>query len=478
MASNLKSIKKLALSGVLLLSVSFFAQDKKPIHDVDNHHISMKPKDSVCLKDYFLKAHWEAHSRTFFMSTVNDGALKDDYALASGAGIGVLTHPIYGFQVGVSGFFIYNLWSSHIEIPDSITKVANRYETGLFDMENPGNKNDLDRLEELYIKYNLSKSYITVGKINLNTPFLNPQDGRMRPTISEGVWLSISESEKFGINGGWIWEISPRSTVHWFKLSHSMGLNPMGVNPDGTKSDYHENILSSGMAIANVYFKPSKNIKINLWNSLLDNVMNTAMIELNTNQKLNDQTQLYQGAMFVHQNAINHGGNEDQSKTYISEGAQSNVISAQIGIKNKKWNHSLNYTHITGDGRYLMPREWGKEPFYTFLPRERNEGAGNLHAMVVKSSVQLFKNKFKTGLGYGYYIMPDVKDYRLNKYGMPSYHQMNYEASYSFNNFFKGMELKFMAIYKLNAGNTYDNLKYVYNKVNLVNFNLIFDFKI
>jgi hypothetical protein len=52
-----------------------------------------------------------------------------------------------------------------------------------------------------------------VGKINLNTPFLNPQDGRMRPTIEEGVWLSIKESKKIGFNGGWIWKISPRSTV-------------------------------------------------------------------------------------------------------------------------------------------------------------------------------------------------------------------------------------------------------------------------
>lgn len=31
---------------------------------------------------------------------------------------------------------------------------------------------------------------------------------------------------------------------------------------------------------------------------------------------------------------------------------------------------------------------------------------------------------------------------------------------------------------KKNEGNTYDNLKYVYNKVNLVNFNFILDFKI
>ncbi len=280
-----------------LLTTNLFSQEHTQQNGVDNHHISLKPKDSLCLKDCFLQAHWEAHTRTFAMGTINEGALKDDYALASGAGIGVLTRPIYGFQVGVSGFFIYNVYSSQIHLPDSLTLSPNRYEVGLFDVENPKNRDDLDRLEELYLKYSFSKSAITVGKINVNTPFLNPQDGRMRPTIEEGVWLNINESKKFGINGGWFWKISPRSTVHWFTIGNSMGINPSGVNIDGSKSDYHDHINSSGLAIANVYFKPNEKLKINLWNGLLDNVMNTAMIEINTTQSLNDKTKLYQGVM-------------------------------------------------------------------------------------------------------------------------------------------------------------------------------------
>ena len=469
------------LIGLLyLITSNMVAQNHSQQNGVDNHHISLKPKqtDSLCLKDCLLKAHWEAHSRTFFMQTINEGALKDDYALASGAGIGVLTKPIYGFQVGISGFFIYNLYSSKIELPDSLTLSPNRYEIGLFDIENPNNKNDLDRLEELYLKYNFSKSAITIGKININTPFFNPQDGRMRPTIEEGVWLNINESKKFGINGGWFWKISPRSTVQWFSIANSMGINPSGVNIDGSKSNYYSNINTSGMAIANVYFKPNDNFKINIWDGMLDNVMNTAMIEINTNQPLNDKTKLYESIMYIHQDAINDGGNSDLKKTYINKGAQSNVISAQVGIKNKKINTSINYTHISGDGRYLMPREWGKEPFYTFMPRERNEGFGNVHAFMIKTSVNAFHDKFKTGLGYGYFNLPDVKDYRLNKYGMPSYHHLNYEASYTFDKFLKGLEMKILVAYKLKAGETYNNLKYIYNKVNMVNLNFILDFKI
>lgn len=467
------------LMGLLYLFTShLFSQESPQHHGVDNHHISLKAKDSVCLKDCIMQAHWEAHTRTFAMGTINEGNLKDDYAIASGAGIGVLTKPIYGFQVGVSGFFIYNLSSSELHKPDSLTGQGNRYEVGLFDIDNHTNKNDLDRLEELYMKYSLSKSSLMVGKFNINTPFLNPQDGRMRPTIEEGVWLSIKESKKIGFNGGWIWSVSPRSTVKWFSIANSMGVYPMGVNTDGTKANYNEHIVgSSGMAIGNVYINPTNNIKINIWNSFLENVMNTAMIEVNVEQP-KEKLKFYESILYVHQDAINNGGNINQQKTYRNKGEQSNIISAQLGIKNKKINTSLNYTHITGDGRYLMPREWGKESFYTFLPRERNEGLGNVHAFMIKSSLNAFDGKFKTGLGYGYYQLPDVKVYRLNKYGLPSYHQINFDASYSFRKFLKGLDLKVLVAYKIKEGETYNNLKYVYNKVNMINFNFILDFKI
>lgn len=454
------------------------AQEKaEELEQPQDHHLVLKEKDSVCLETCFLKAHWEAHMRTFFMSTVNEGALKDDYALAAGAGIGLLTQPLYGFQFGMSGFFIYNLSSSDLTKPDPSTKAGNRYEVGLFDIENPSNKNDLDRLEELYVKYNVSKSAITLGKININTPFVNPQDGRMRPTLEEGVWLNIHESKRIGFNGGWLWDISPRSTIRWFKVSESIGINPMGFNTDGSKSNYAGNITSKGLAIGNVYYQPNARVKINLWNAYLHNVMNTGLAEIRFSQQKN-KTGFYQAVLFLHQDALNQGGNTDQSKTYIDQGAQSNAISAQVGVKKRKNNSSLNYTHITGDGRYLMPREWGRDPFYTFLPRERNEGFGKVHAFVAKSTQHFHDDQLQIGLAYGYFILPDVKDYRLNKYGMPSYHQLNIDASYQFKHFLKGMTIRMLLAQKLNAGETYDDLRYVYNKVNMLNFNFIVDFKI
>lgn len=461
---------------ILILIFLFFTSFLIYSQDNTETLITIKKKDSLSQNENKLKLDWEARSRSFFMSTLYDNNLKDDYAFATGIGLGAITRPLFGFQIGLSGFFTYNVFSSDLNKLDSITLLPNRYELGLFDITQPEKRKDLARLEELFLKYNLSKSSITVGKMLLNTPFFNPQDGRMRPTFEEGAWLTIHESKKFGFNGGWIWSVSPRSTVKWYRLQESMGLYSSGVNDQGKKSNYFGNVFSQGMAIANFYFKPNEKFKINVWDGYLDNVMNTGIVEVNTKQAINGKTSLYQGLMFIHQDALNNGGNVDQTKTYFKKGGISNVISGQIGIKNKLNNTSFNYTHITGDGQYLMPREWGRETFYTFLPRERNEGMGNVQAFVFKSAFTI--NQFKTSVGYGYYQLPDVKNYRLNKYGMPSYHQINYDAAYAFGKGLKGLELRLIVVYKLLQGNIYNNLKYEYNKVNLVNFNFVIDYKI
>ncbi len=454
----------------LLISVFSFGQD------TIKSNVKETIKDTTTLRDLFIKSKIDVNARTVFMSTINDGALKDDYALASGIGIGITTKSFHGLQAGVSSFVTYNLWSSDLTQLDLSTLTANRYETGLFDVQNLSAKNNFIRIENLFLKYTLSKTSLTVGKMKLNTPFLNPQDGRMNTTIEEGAWLTMNEFKKVQINGGWLWNISPRSTNQWFSAANSIGIYPSGVTEKGVKSNYYGNISSSGVALGNIIINPTKYIKINLWDMLIDNVMNTSMIEINT--EFGKNLKYYQGVMFIHQDAINNGGNIDQTKTYITKGSQSNSISGQIGIKNKKFNTSINYTHITADGRYLVPREWGKDPFYTFMPRERNEGFGNLHAIATKTTFNFLKGNLKTGLAYGYFLLPDVKDYKLNKYGMPSYHQVNFDISYSFTKFLKGLDVKFITAYKLQQGETYDNLKYIYNKVNMANMSLIIDFKL
>ena len=79
------------------------------------------------------------------------------------------------------GFYIFNIGSSNLTHPDPLTGQANRYEIGLYDVEDPSNKKDIDRLEEFYLKYSHGKGSIILGRQLLNTPFINLQDGQNAP---------------------------------------------------------------------------------------------------------------------------------------------------------------------------------------------------------------------------------------------------------------------------------------------------------
>jgi hypothetical protein len=440
------------------------------------HASSQAEKDTSSLRYKLLtKGVFHAHARSFFMATDNQDALTDYYALAFGAGISYESYKIHGFQFGLTGFFIFNLESSDLGTIDPSAKSGNRYEIGLFDLRNPNNKSDLDRLEDLYLRYNWRKSKIEAGRFELNTPFINRQDGRMRGTIEEGVWAEFNEVKDFKIEGAWIHRISPRSTIEWYKVEDSYGVYPGGLNEFGNKSDYAGNIRSAGVGLLGLTYLKKK-VKIQLWDQFAENVFNTAMVRADLNLPVGSITTLQLGAMYVRQDALNYGGNEDQTKTYISKGSYSTVISTSAGLKHGNLEASLNYTHIPEGDRFLMPREWGREPFYTFMPRERNEGYADVNAAVAKLSYSFFNGRLKPSLGYGHFYLPDVKDVADNKYGLPSYNQLNADIRYSFAGYLKGLSMQMLMVYKGALGETYNESKYVFNKVNMVNWNVVVDY--
>ena len=466
--------------GFIVLAVIFLssthlvamAQSEQSAH-ADGKHQEI---DSSSILYAFRKGQFHGHFRYFLMATDNASGLDDYYAHALGGGIKYETAPYKGFQLGVGGFFIYNVGSSKLAEPDAKTGAQNRYELGLFDLTRPENKNDIDRLEELYLKYNFSHSHIKIGKQLPDMPFINKQDGRMRPTEIDGVMAGIGEIKNTIITAGWIWKISPRSTVEWYSIGESIGVYPQGVAPDGKPSDYRDQLESKGIAILAVERKLGEKINIQLWNQYVENIFNTTMLQAEWKGRLADQLTLKTGVQLTRQDALKDGGNEDPDKTYFQKGSKSLAYSVMGELKHKKWDASLNYTRITKDGRYLMPREWGKDAFYTFLPRERNEGAGDLDAILLKLGYNIPKANLRTTLGYGHYYLPDVKDVALNKYGIPSYSQLNAGLRYDFQKTLQGLDLQLLYVYKGRLGAYYDNEKYLINKVNMSNFNLILNY--
>lgn len=431
--------------------------------------------DTLNLLQAFKKGTIHGHARYYFMATQNREELSDYYANAVGGGLKYESAPFRGFQVGVSGFFIYNVGSSDLSKPDPQSGGHNRYEIGLFDLEDPHNKHDIDRLEELYLKYSGKRGRVAFGKQLINTPFINPQDSRMRPTETEGIYGRLQVSEKLSLEGGWIYKVSPRSTVRWYSVAGSIGVNGQGVNPDGSAADYAGNVHTSGVALAGLTLKPAAGVQLKAFEQVTENVFHTSFVQADFEKKRGTQT--WMGAVqYLHQGALHNGGNADPSKRYFDPAAKVHILGARAGWNHKGWETTLNYTRIFKGGRFTSPREWGTEPLFTYLSRERNEGVGDVHAFMINVKHKAFRERLKWEAAYGHYYLPPVDNAALNKYGLPSYRHLKVRGDYSLGGALQGLELALLFVYKDGLGAGQPDSRYRINKVDMASYNMILNY--
>lgn len=462
---------------VLLFSKLSFAQHQE-ISEKPSiwKNIQTKAKDSTTFLHALKSGKVNVHLRYVFMATDNQKGLTDYFANALGGGLRYETAPFHGFQLAASGFFAFNIGSSNFTKPDSITGQFNRYEIGLFDIEEPSEKKDIGRLEEIYLKYNIKKSEIIFGRQHINTPFINLQDGRMSPTAVEGLWTEINELKNTKIEAGLLYQISPRSTNNWNFPGQTIGIYPMGLAIDGTKSDYANNLNSKIVAMIGVQWQPIKYIKLHGWEMFTHNIFNSFLLQADVQYPFKKGSVLFASGQMIRQDAVKDGGNADAAKTYFEKNGKAMTFGTRLGWKNKDIEISINYNRITKHGRYLMPREWGREPFFTFLPRERNEGLGDAHAVMGKINYNVSKINLKFSLAAGYYKLPDVKNYLFNKYGLPSYTQINADIRYTFPKKWNGLDAQLLIVGKINNGETYNNAKFVFNKSNMMLYNFVLNY--
>lgn len=425
----------------------------------------------------FKKGTVQGHFRYFLSLTDNALGLTDYHANAAGGGLRFETNSFHNLTFAVSGFYVFDVGSSNLALKDPLSNQPNRYEIGLFDVSKPESIDEISRLEEFYIKYERKDTKIKFGRQLLNTPFINLQDGRMRPSAVSGMWVDQKLSSKHNLQAGWLYSMAPRGTSKWYSVAESIGFFPSGVNPDGSKSDYINNLSTNGIGMAAITSKWSKYVTSKLWDVYIDNILNTTMLQVDIRTKGPGNGNFIGGLQSIYQQSIGDGGNSNPAQTYVSKGSKSLTFGAKAGWKNKSWDVSSNFNRITSSGRYLMPREWGRDPFFTFMPRERNEGFGDMYAYVLRSQYTSTKYYSTLAVAYGYFDLPDPTNYELNKYGMPSYTQLNIDLRHQFKGFLKGFEGQVLWVSKWNQGNTHDNPKYIINKVDMNLLNVVLNFR-
>ncbi|EJF11469.1 hypothetical protein [Pontibacter sp. BAB1700] len=419
-------LKKIALFTALSLSTNWgiaIAQVHTREH-AEQHAVS----DTVQIrsaKDLFTKGEIEGHVRNYFMATFNHGSLSDNYANAIGAEIGYKTASLHGFRFGFAGLFTYNLFSSNLGERDFISEKHPKLEMELFDIEDPHNKADLDRLDELYLEYNSARLQAKIGRFSFTSPLMNPQDTRMKPYSFQGIKVQLPFQEKGLLTMAWFDHFSPRSTVEWYRAGETIGIFSPGVDEWGKPSGYPHHTHTKGVAVTGLQLKPNKRLQAEAWNYWIENVSNNsygrAVVEV--------VPQVKAGIEGLYQFQVGNGGNPESTLVYFPD-QQQWLAGGMLAYEPNNLHLSLNYLHIDGGGRFLFPREWGREQFFATISRGRLEGVGKSDLLVAKGRKK-WSDNFSSELSVAKSWLPAPNDYRYNKHGAISYWGWVADLNYS-----------------------------------------------
>jgi hypothetical protein len=447
--------------------------------------------------------------RYYFMDEDNRNDTRDYFGSALGGKLKYETASLNGLKAGAafyySSFLNDNISLSSTQSGTGATSAQwknSRYVGGLVDSTDLNNR-DVTLLGEAYLEYQISKTKATIGRMKLNTPLINPEDGRMIPTLEQGAWLDTKDIKNLSVNLGFLNAFAVRNTPEWKSVGNSLGQTgyDMGSTPlpGATAVPYtysNGNTSSGGVYIASLTYTGVPDTKLEAWDYYVQNILNVGYLEGNYNKKLGDFMALA-GAQYMAEQEVGNGGNDADNATYgtqalanaaaakslMRKGERSESYGAKIGFGYKDSLLTLAATKITNRGRFIFPREWGKEPFFTFQKRERTEGSGGATAWLATYD-QDFKSigldGLSTTIGYGKYYKPDVKNAILNKYGMPSYAQLNIDVFYKFKGALKGLELEYLFARKYATGETYETgvapFNYTFKKVDMAIHNLILNY--
>lgn len=425
------------------------------------------------LMEFLKNGEIEGHVRNFYMSTINKGALKDYFANASGAAFKFTTMRWKGLSFGIKGIFTYNVFSNDLNEKDLNANKSAKWEKELFDVLDPENKTDLDRLEELHLTYEYKGQKVKLGKIDIDeTPLINKRDGRMKPFVFKGILGNFSVNKKHKIISGFINGVSPRGMTAWFSFKNVMGLNNNGLQPNGEEANYLNEFNSEGVFFMGVNTEYSKNISAQVWNFHFDEMINVTWFEVKGAYK-----NWFSGIQYVFEIGTKGQANLNYASRYYQPQEKTNVISAQIGLKNQRLKSSFNYTHVFSSGRFLSPRELGRDRIFTSIPRSWLDGLADVHVYTVKTSFTPAPKSKKVSFSQFTTYVDTKSDAQYNKYGIDSYVQLNNTVKYSFGKKMQGLSLELLHVWRKRLGEIPVQLEKEINTYNFHQINLIANLK-
>lgn len=409
--------------------------------------------------------------RTRYMSTNNERDLTDFNIMVTHGQLYYKTKLNRWLSFGTQANALFHYGTESISQVDPITGSGPIYEGNLWVNRNMTGSVETT-LPQFYLRANLEGHSLMVGRIVKDTPILNAEPWPFTDAI-QGIWYEYQSNKKLYMQGGWVSRLSPRQTGAFVSIGESLGLAGVGTDIFGNPSGYRGNVDSNYLLMGDVEYKFSESFKIDGWTFYADNVIRTGLIEATYSNREKERSI---SSMFIYQNKFGEGGNIDSNLAYKNED-QASYFGLRINQKMGNNNLQFNIGRITKLGRFLLPREWGLEPFYTFQRRTRIEGASDVASVMFRWQRTWDKENalFNVFSSIGTNQFGTVNDPAKNKFSMPNHHHIDLSVEYLPKQF-KGLSAEIYVAQRLLSGDAPSD-SFIINRANFFHFDFLLSYR-
>lgn len=394
------------------------------------------------LSDWFSKGHYSVLWRTQAMATIHEGDLSDHWASGTAFRLHYETAHWRGWSLVVGGQFGYALASSDLTDADDLTGRRARFELHMFDIEDPQNRKDFDRLENLFLKKEWAWGDVEVGRFSFDSPFVNGQDSRLKANAFSGAEFGLYPDQHriHRFRGAFIYGISPRGTVEWFSLQQSVGLLDNGFLPNGEEAEYEDNVHSHGLYILGYEFEKKK-VGAQAWYYYADNLFQQGYARADVHPDAKHHWNF--GAEILWQQRVGQGGNAHEELRYYHNDAPAVLVGGRVRYEQGRHGIEAAGLASVGDGTYLFPREWGKEQFFTSVPRARVEGLGKFTELAVHYDCKVSES-LTAAITFARLDALTTTDFLFNKFSLIDHYLVNAEAEWKGSKFWENFTVRFI----------------------------------
>lgn len=306
------------------------------------------------------------------------------------------------------------------------------------------------RLRDAYLRKNLPFGFLSYGVQDFaKTPLLNESDGRSHGYRFKGLQSVWNTGSHTRLHLHWIDRVSLRGRADW-----------MSIHQLFPSTDRH----SKGIGILGMETKTPR-FDVTFWNIHIDKTLNTSWFELHYQWK-----KIEFGFIYTYQIPMRAQTSLPWINQYAHPDENGQVASFKLTWSEKNVELGAAYTRAMDTGRFLFPKELGRDQFFTSFARNRLEGLADVNIFAIKAKYRFNSDNFFIGVAAAN-LQGSSQEKLKNKYQIDDYHQINTRVQYKLDELWEGVEIALLCIWKENRNNR--GLDSAFNQSNYSQINLI-----